>query len=185
MVTEPSSSTPHLRGDETLTIDAIFREHLDYVWRVARTLAGPALADDVTQETFLLVRRKLDHYRGPSMRAWLYGITRNVARNAVRSEGRRRRRQRSAPRPVPDAATRRWADVQEAAALMERFLARLPEAQREAFMLMELEELTAAEVSAAIGAPMQTVYSRVRAARRELERFRLTLDAAELGGNPR
>jgi RNA polymerase sigma-70 factor (ECF subfamily) len=158
------------------SFDAIFREHFAYVWRVARALAGAELADDVTQETFLLVRRRLDAFDGPSMRAWLYGIARNVARNALRGRERREHRHRTVPRVVPDTATQRWAEVQEAADLMERFLARLPAPQREAFMLKELEELTAAEIAEAIGVPLQTVYSRVRAAHKQLERFRRELE---------
>lgn len=165
------------------SFDAIFREHFDYVWRVGRALVGVGLADDVAQEVFLLVRRKLDGYDGSSMRAWLYGITRNVARNAVRGQGRHARRNRAAPRLVPDTDAQRWIEVQEAADLMHRFLARLPAAQREAFMLKELEELTAAEIAEATGVPLQTVYSRVRAARSELERFREELHAADGGGS--
>lgn len=166
------------RGAEALSFDALFREQLDYVWRVARALVGSDLADDVTQEVFLLVRRKLDEYDGSSMRAWLYGITRNVARNALRGRDRREHRHRAAVRAVPDAATPRWHEVQEAAALMDRFLDRLPAPQREAFMLKEIEELTAAEIAIAIGVPLQTVYSRVRAALAELERFRHEIGAA-------
>ncbi|MBL8942052.1 MAG: hypothetical protein JNK45_02840 [Myxococcales bacterium] len=62
---------------------------------------------------------------------------------------------------------------------MRTFLARLPPPQREAFMLKELEELTAAEVAIATGVPLQTVYSRVRAAHAELERFRAALRTEE------
>lgn len=154
-----------------LSFDAIFREHFAYVWRVARTLVGDFLADDVTQEAFLVVRARLVDYDGRSLRAWLFGITRNVARNMLRSQVRHDRRMRD----VPAWATSATIETQEAADLMRKFLARLPPAQREAFMLKELEELTAAEVAIATGVPLQTVYSRVRAARAELEKFRAEL----------
>ena len=172
MPSESSSAAPRSRDAAPPTFDAIFREHFDYVWRAARTLAGRGLADDITQEVFLLLRRKLEDYDGTSLRAWLYGLTRNVARNALRGQGRRDRRHRTAMRAVPPDATHRWVEIHEAADLMERFLSRLPPPQREAFMLKELEELTAAEIAEAIGVPLQTVYSRVRAAKSELERFR-------------
>lgn len=165
-------------GALPLSFDALFREQLDYVWRSARALVGNDLADDVTQEVFLLVRKKLHEYDGPSVRAWLYGITRNVARNAARGRERRDHRQRAAMQPVPDAATPQWVEIHEAATLMDRFLATLPAPQREAFVLKEIEELTAAEIAAAIGVPLQTVYSRVRAALAELERFRREIGAA-------
>lgn len=171
----PSSTEADEPGPPSF--DAIFREHFAYVWRVARALVGDFLADDVTQEAFLVVRARLDTHDGRSLRAWLYGITRNVARNILRSQVRHDARARVAPA---------WAGappvgphVQEAADLMQKFLARLPPPQREAFMLKELEELTAAEIAMAIGVPLQTVYSRVRAARVELERFRAELIAKE------
>lgn len=141
------------------------------MWRAARALVGDFLADDVTQEVFLVVQARLPTFEGPFVRAWLYGITRNVARNAMRAHTRHDRRRQHASTPSPGVAV---ADL-EAAALMQRFLDRLPPAQREAFMLKELEELTAAEIAIAIGVPLQTVYSRVRAARAELERFRIEL----------
>lgn len=163
--------------DAPPSFDVLFRKYFDAVWRVSRTLVGPAMADDVTQEAFLLARRKLDTFRGGSLRGWLYGITRNVARNALRGHGRRERRHRAAMQAVPDHATASWAEAQEAADLMDRFLARLPVVQREAFFLKVIEEFTASEISEAVGVPVQTVYSRVRAANAELERFREELRA--------
>lgn len=163
--------------DAPPSFDLLFRKYFDAVWRVSRTLVGPGMADDVTQEAFLLARRKLDTFQGGSLRGWLYGITRNVARNALRGHGRRERRHQAAMQAVPAHATARWAEAQEAADLMDRFLARLPVVQREAFVLKEIEEFTAAEIAEAINVPMQTVYSRVRAAKAELERFRELLRA--------
>lgn len=170
-----------LEPDRDRTFESIFRQHFDYVWRASRTLVGPSLADDVTQEVFLLVRRKLHAFEGGSMRAWLYGCTRNVARNTLRGRERRARRHKQAPMAVPNDAGANWARAHEAADLMDRFLRRLPLVQREAFVLKEIEELTAAEIGAAVGVPVQTVYSRVRAAKLELGKFRESLRAEEEG----
>ena len=68
---------------------------------------------------------------------------------------------------------------------MDRFLAQLPAGQREAFLLKEIEELTAAEIAEATGIPLQTVYSRVQAARRALQRFREQLEAPASEGGVR
>lgn len=136
---------------------------------------GESQADDVAQEVFLLVRRKLDSFDADSMRPWLYGITRNVSRNWLRSRWRRAKRTQVvaelAPEPSDD-----WERVREAATLMDRFLQGLPPKQREAFRLKVIEEFTAAEISAALGVPMQTVYSRVRSATAALETFRASLE---------
>lgn len=136
---------------------------------------GDACADDVTQEAFILVRRRLETFHADSIRPWLYGITRNAARNWKRSRQRRARRHRTLAELAP-APDERWEQVREAANLMDRFLAGLPSAQREAFRLKVIEEFTAAEIASCMGVPVQTVYSRVRAANAALERFRKTLE---------
>lgn len=123
----------------------------------------------------MLVRRRLGTFDADAVRPWLYGITRNTARNWMRSRQRRARRHRTLAelKPVHDP---RWEQIQEAADLMDRFLRSLPSAQREAFRLKVIEEFTAAEISVCLGVPVQTVYSRVRAANAALERFRRTLE---------
>ena len=171
---EPTDASPEPASGEA-RFEETFREHFAYVWRSARALVGDDLADDVTQEAFLVARRRMPEYEGPSMQAWLYGITRNVARNAIRAAGRRARRNRAAA-TVGEGLMPRWVHVQDAAMLMQAFLERLPVPQREAFMLKELEGLTASEISQATGAPMQTIYSRVRAANQALLRFREQLE---------
>ena len=75
-----------------------------------------------------------------------------------------------APSPHEHAA------LKEVRALVHRLLAELPDEQREVFVLTELEQLTAPEISEAVGANLNTVYSRLRLARRgfdaALARFR-------------
>ncbi len=175
-----SSPAPRAHDDATdLSLDAVFRDHFDYVWRVSRALVGPSAADDVAQEVFLLLRTKLTSFAGGSLRAWLYGLTRNVARNAARSRSRRERREQLVALAGAPAAADPVSRAHEAADLMDRFLARLPAVQREAFVLKVVEGLTAPEIAGAIGVPVQTVYSRVRGAKAELAKFR-----AEVEGSP-
>ncbi|MBV1859277.1 MAG: sigma-70 family RNA polymerase sigma factor [Nannocystaceae bacterium] len=158
-----------------LSFDAIFRAHFDFVWRCARSFVGESCADDVTQEAFLLVRRRLEAFDADALRPWLYGITRNAARNWNRARQRRARRHRALVELEP-AHGERWEQVREAANLMDRFLLSLPVAQSEAFRLKVIEEFTAAEIATCTGVPLQTVYSRVRAANIALARFRTALE---------
>lgn len=144
------------------------------MWRISHTLVGSDLADDVTQEVFLIVQQKLPQFEGVSLRAWVHGITRNVARNMLRTLDRRARRNREAAAQAPQASGT-WDERRDAAALMDRFLQRLPIPQREAFFLQAVEGFTPPEIAQAIGAPVQTVYTRLRAARAELDRFRVEL----------
>ena len=157
------------------SFDDVFRSHLDYVWRIARLLADEGSADDITQEVFLVARRRLAEFDGGSLRGWLYGITRNVARNQQRGRRRFLRVLERMPEPEAsapiDAAYERASEQEEAAALMDEFLQGLAPVKREAFVLHVIEGLTAVEIAESIDVPTRTVYSRVRAARAELERF--------------
>ena len=62
-----------------LEFDAIYTDHFHHVARWARALGGlSADIDDLTQDVFVVVRRKLTSFDGPSLPAWLYGITRKT-----------------------------------------------------------------------------------------------------------
>lgn len=72
------------------------------------------------------------------------------------------------PDALPDggAGPHERATRSEAARLVERFLDAMDDHRREVFVLAELEQLTSPEISAALGVPLNTVYSRLRSARR-------------------
>lgn len=154
-----------------IRFDDVFRDHFEAVWRVARSLAGAEAADDVTQEAFIVVRRLLPQYASGSLRAWLFAIVRNVARNHARSRRRRQQHLQAIASPDPERTPEQWAELREAAQQLETFMATLPEPQRIAFVLMDVEGLTAAEVAEAFGLPTRTVYSRLRAARQAVAQF--------------
>ncbi len=158
----------------------VYRAHVDYVWRIARGLGVPAdAAEDVTQEVFLRVHDRLHTFRpGGSMRAWLFGITRNLVLHDRRSYARRERHLASLPRPTAEAREpEATVKLRQAAALMQDFLARLDLDKRMVYLLAEVEELTADEIAEALAIPLGTVYSRLRAARQKLEKFRQTVQA--------
>jgi RNA polymerase sigma-70 factor, ECF subfamily len=162
-----------------LEFDEVFRAHFDAVWRVARSLAGPEAADDVTQEAFIVARRLLPRYVTGSLRGWLFAIVRNVARNDLRSRRRRQRHLEAIAEPPPDRSPQEWIELQDAARQLDAFTAALPEPQRVAFVLMDVEGLTAGEIAEAFGVPTRTVYSRVRIAREAFARFAERLAAKE------
>lgn len=154
-----------------LTFESVFRRHFDYVWRCARAVVGEGTADDVTQEAFLVVRRRLSSFSGGSIRAWLFAIVRNVARNRVRGQRRHDQHLRAVPEPSPAPMPDEQLALRQAADRLDAFMATLPATQRDAFVLMEVEGLTAAEVARAVGSPVQTIYSRLRAARKAFTAF--------------
>ena len=91
-------------GTDPAAFTQFYRAHVDEVTRfVARRVADPQLAADLTAEVFLAVIEAAAHYRGSfgGPRTWLYGIARNV----IAAEFRRSARQHRAERMV---AGRRW-----------------------------------------------------------------------------
>lgn len=158
------------------TFSEIYDGYFEFVWRVARRLGvAPDAIDDVVQEAFLVVHRRLAEERTSSLRTWIYGITAHMVRNHRRSLRRKSPHVLGAPGPDPDAMESRAdgpevsAQKAEAARTLHRILNSLDEEKREVFVLMELEQLTAVEVSEALDVKLNTVYSRLRLAREAFE----------------
>ncbi len=161
-------------------VQAIVRQHLDAVCRTARRLGVPAHdLDDIVQDVMLVVVRRLDQIEAGKERAYAVGVCVRVVANWRR----RRRPERSDARldalaleDVEPALRRSAAPADEIAergrqlALLEAALQQMTDAQREAFVLFELEELTARQVSDSLGVSEGTIVSRVRRAREVLWR---------------
>ncbi len=149
---------------ETL-YDAHFRE----VRRLLARLGVPSSGvDDATQETFLIAYRQLPGFRDQApVKAWLYGIALRVAKDV------RRQISRKGGLECLDSVFELQAPEQTDVTAMQRqalrqvfqLLELLPAEQREVLVLMELEEMTAPEVALVTGTPLNTVYTRLRAAR--------------------
>ena len=150
----------------------IFEQHTPFLWRALINLGVPtAEASDQCQEIMITVHRRLASFDGVSLRGWLYGICVRVASDYRRSA---RVRREVLTDTLPEAAD--LADLGESldrersARRLLTALEALDEPKRAAFVLFEIEELTLAEVSEAVGAPLQTVYSRIKAAREQIRR---------------
>ncbi len=164
---QPSHASEHP------SLDDLYRAHADFVWRTVLRMGIPqSHAEDAVHEVFLVVRRKLSEFRGDAApTTWLYAIARGVCANLRRADERAQRRLELAPEPSPapdpeDAAAR--ANAEE---LVARFLAQLPEEQREVFVLSDIEGMAGPEVAATLRIPLGTAYSRLRLARKRLEAF--------------
>jgi RNA polymerase sigma-70 factor (ECF subfamily) len=152
----------------------VYSAHVDFVWRSARRLGiSEAHVEDVVQDVFVTVHRRLPDFEGRSaIKTWLFGIALRV----VRDYRRRDRRKPSDPLPERELADVGGRTPEHHAVKAQRvrvlhiLLGRLTEEQREVFVLSELEQMTAPEIAAALGLNVNTVYSRVRAARQAFER---------------
>jgi RNA polymerase sigma-70 factor, ECF subfamily len=151
----------------------LYDEHFDFVWRTLGRFGVPiGLREDAVHDVFLVVHRRLESYEGrSSLKTWLFGIAQRVAK-VHRRVGARERLDvphDDATLAASDGDPQERAAQAEAAALVERLLEELPEERRAVFILADLEEVSAPDIARAMGIPLNTVYSRLRLARRDFE----------------
>jgi len=166
---------------EPLHFEQLYREHHDRVWRTLLYLGVPShCLDDVLQEVFVLVHRKLsDPLEFRTVTGWIYAVTRRLAFNHRRKAARYTRRlaiAASEPQPVNATGPDQIFERNEAAARVHHFAETLHEPLKTAFVLCEIEGLSVAEVAEIAGAKVSTMHSRLRLAR---GRFREFLEQSE------
>lgn len=156
-------------GVVTPAFDEVYASHVGFVWRVLRACGvAPEQLEDAAQDVFVVVHRRLPEFEGRSaITTWLFAITRRVAA---------RHRRRSAPpagAPVVELEAVTDSDPfadfvrSEAAATIAAILDRMTEERRIVFVLVELEQLSVADVARLLGINANTAHSRLRLARAE------------------
>ncbi len=170
-------------------VRSLVDQHFSFVWRYLRGLGVPsAEVDDAAQQVFVIASQKVDAIREGSERSFLVGTARGVAANARRADVRRRDVRGDVPVDTypddkPDAEQR--AETREELAVLDRFLASLPDDVREVFVLFELEGLTMAAIADALGLPPGTVASRLRRAREEFQEMAKRFQATRANAGAR
>jgi len=148
---------------------AIFHEHAPLVWRALRRLGvREADVEDLSQDVFVIVHRKLPSFEGRSaLSTWIYGICVRVASDhRKRAHVRREQPTERLPDERTSAPQIKELEREQARALLDRALELLDEDKRAVFVLYEIEELDMPEVAEALSCPLQTAYSRLYAARK-------------------
>ena len=171
VVPVPVTSEPAPRQG-SLVFAEVFRENVPFAWRCLRRL-GVAEKDveDVCQEVFLVVHRRLDDYDGrASVRAWIYGIcVRKASEHRRLAYQRRERTSETLPDDGVEPSQGETIDRKRALAFLDRTLAELDDDKRAVFVLYEVEGISMNEIATAIDCPLQTAYSRLHAARKLVE----------------
>ncbi len=146
---------------------------LDLVYNLARRLVDPGDVEDVVQETFTRAFDAWIKGRPPrKVEPWLATICLNTGRSWLRRASTRR----EVP-TEPDARLASSADVSSEAIdnvrrdAVHRALWELPEAQRIAITLMDLDGFTASQVASMTESPRGTVLARVHRGRKKLARL--------------
>jgi RNA polymerase sigma-70 factor (ECF subfamily) len=148
--------------------EAMVEDNRQQVVRTAyRILGNVADAQDASQEVFLRLHKNLLQIDG-NVSGWLYRVTVNVCRDVLR-----RRKpvlellERADPAPGPE---RELAMAERKRVLMEG-LKTLPESQRTAVVLRDIEGLTTREVASILGVEEVTIRSQISMARVKLAKY--------------
>ena len=155
----------------------LYERHFDSVFRLGRRLAGFDVdAEDLAQEVFCVVHRKVGEFRGDAQfTTWLYRITAFTA-----AKFRRKRKAQKvlmldfgretvalgAPEETPERELRR----KQAEQTVHKVLEKLSEKKRVVLVMFELEQMSGEEISTILQVPIDTVWTRLFHARRDFAR---------------
>jgi RNA polymerase sigma-70 factor, ECF subfamily len=163
------------RSGDPRAFDDLARREERALYRHAARIVGPgADAEDVVQDAFLSAWRSIRSFEGTSFRAWLFRIVTNRALDRVRS----RKRRAELPLEPADDEEVTWAEPvapgpeladiaasREALAVVEEALRDIPEDQRAALLLRDVEGFAYEEIAVMTSVEIGTVKSRIYRAR--------------------
>jgi RNA polymerase sigma-70 factor (ECF subfamily) len=168
------------------SFDSVYRACFVHVSRWVRALgANDADVEDLAQEVFIIVRRKLASFDGRNLPGFLYRIARRTVRDHRRSAWFRNLLGKQAPLPdLPSLAPTGLQVIQqrEERQKLEAILARMTEKRRTTFVLFEIEGYTGEEIAQIQSLPLKTVWTRLHHARKDFMRMVAELPSAEGDG---
>lgn len=200
VVSDEELLAAHVNGDPLAFEQLVFR-HRDRLWAVAlRTTGDPEEAADALQDALLSAFRRSHQFRGEAaVTTWLHRIVVNAALDRLR----RRKTRATVPLPSDDDGLERLHDGVDAVGQLElrieiaKALAQLPEDQRAAILLVDVEGRSVEEAAAALGCPVGTIKSRCSRGRTRLAKLLsevrnphsepavLDLNGGDIGGRAR
>jgi len=165
--------------------ETIYRNEISYVWDFLRYVGIPAKdLEDVAHDVFVVVHRHFSEYDSHRpIRPWLTGIAFRVASDYRRRAHTYREvfsEEVHAAAPGPNAETR--LSHKQAYELLLKALDRLSPERRAVFVLHEIEEVALTEIAVILTVPVNTIYSRLRRARKQ---FAAALERLERRGGAR
>jgi len=157
--------------------ESVYEAHFVEVARWVRALgANDGDIEDLTQEVFIIVRRKLDTFDGRNLRGFLYRIAQRTVRDHRRSAWFRNLIRRQSPLEPKTIASRSPTGLQvleqaERRRAVDAILARMSEKRRSTFVLFEIEGYSGEEIARIQSLPIRTVWTRLHHARKDFLRM--------------
>ncbi len=190
--TSASAATGQPQAGGALEFAAVYEANFTFVWRAARRLGVQAAdTDDVVQEVFVVAHRKLGSFEGRArVKTWLFKILLHVVRHYLRTQQRKPAHQATARDDLDQVLDHdgigpgEAAERAEAVRLLDGLLGQLDADKREVFVLAEIEQMSCVEIADVLATNVNTVYSRLRAARQEFERAVARLQTHAPGVEP-
>jgi RNA polymerase sigma-70 factor (ECF subfamily) len=178
---QANRASPGADSDARSSFEAEALEYVDSLYRTALRLTRvPSDAEDLVQETYLKAFRAADTFQaGSNLRAWLFTILHNTARNRARDRSRDSVTVNSEvveqAAETPNFAIAGKVDDPETLLIrstlapeLQAAVDELPDTYREAVWLRDVEEFSYAEIAEMLGIPIGTVMSRISRGRRML-----------------
>lgn len=125
--------------------------------------------DDLVQEVFIVVRRKLERFDGENLPGWLYRITQRTVSDYRRRAWFRRFWQPPSFETLvdPGLSPLEAAERRQAERRLAEVLSQMSTAHRSAFILFEIEGYSGEEIALLENVPVKTVYTRLHYARKD------------------
>lgn len=168
-----ASNSERPSGEVPLDFATVYDTWFEHVARWLLALGAPSTDnEDLAQEVFLVVRRRLPHFDGRNVAGWLY----RIASRQVWQYRRRRWVQRVlSPKQtvnieeVPDgqASAAATLETKEKRRLLEQIVSKMSEKRRVVFMLFEVEGYSGEEIADTLDVPINTVWTRLHHARKD------------------
>ena len=152
---------------------SIYDDWFEEVARWIRALGAlEADREDIAQEVFLVVRRRLEFFDGTNPAGWLYRITRRQVRDFRRRTWVKHifnKRRSDQPELVPygGSSPATALELKEKQSILHALLQKMNEDRRGAFVLFEIEGLSGEEIARIQSIPLNTVWTRLHHARKE------------------
>jgi RNA polymerase sigma-70 factor (ECF subfamily) len=161
-------------SSSTIDFRVVYEHWFQEVSRWIRAMGGPeADREDLVQDVFVVVHRRLPDFDGNNLPGWLYQIARHRVRDFRRLSWVKHLLLGGVPLSenlaTEGASPSETLEGQQKRAMLERLFEKLTESERATLVLFEIEGYSGEEIAQLQGVPLNTVWSRIYKSRKKLK----------------